>query len=257
MTGHAPRPLITVVTAVLDGVRDLPGCIDSVASQAWDHVEHVVVDGGSTDETVALLEADPRVSRWISEPDDGINDALNKGIALARGDWIHILGADDRLVGLIPEVVSRLRDRRCIYYGDVLLRHAGRRFDGPTNRIKLCHTNLCQQAILYPRLAFEKFRFDLRYPLLADHEFNMRCWADPVLRFEYVDAVIADFDDTGRTGVGRDERFEAERAALVRRHFPELAPAWFLLSGLSPRVARAADRLGVKQQLKRAMRRWW
>jgi glycosyltransferase involved in cell wall biosynthesis len=249
-------PLISVVTVVFNGARDLQACIDSVADQAYGHVEHVVVDGGSTDGTVEQLAADGR-TRWISEPDEGIYDAMNKGTDLARGDWVIILGVDDRLTGLTPELVARLRDPRCIYYGDVWLRHAGHTFDGPTHRIKLAHTNICQQAILYPRLAFEKYAFHLRYRLLADHEFNMRCWADPVLRFEYVDVVLADFNDTGATGMQRDDRFQAERDDLVARYFPELAPAYRVLAAVSPRVARAADRIGMKARLKRAMRRWW
>ena len=87
-------PSLTIVTPCLNAVATLPATLASVRAQGYPGLEHIVVDGGSCDGTVARLEAAEGI-RWISEPDRGLADALNKGIAMARGDVIGELNADD------------------------------------------------------------------------------------------------------------------------------------------------------------------
>jgi glycosyltransferase involved in cell wall biosynthesis len=91
-------PTLSIVTPVCNGEKFISGCIESVAAQNCDGVEHIIVDGGSSDQTTHILRekasAHPHL-RWISEPDRGQSDALNKGIAMARAEYIGILNADD------------------------------------------------------------------------------------------------------------------------------------------------------------------
>lgn len=94
MDGVRVLPKITVVTAVLNRAGSVERTLASVRDQAYPNVEHVVVDGGSTDGTVEILERSEGI-RWISEPDEGLADAMNKGIAMATGDWIGWLNSDD------------------------------------------------------------------------------------------------------------------------------------------------------------------
>jgi GT2 family glycosyltransferase len=95
--------LVSVITPSLNPGERLIRCLDSVAAQSYAHVEHIVVDGGSTDGTVELARS--RGLRVISEPDRGQTDALNKGFALATGDYLGWLNADDWLV---PEAIERV-----------------------------------------------------------------------------------------------------------------------------------------------------
>jgi glycosyltransferase involved in cell wall biosynthesis len=88
-------PSITVVTACLDAAGTIEEALESVRSQGYPHIEHVVVDGGSTDGTLEILERTQGL-RYVSEPDDGRVDAVNKGVAMATGDVISWLNADDR-----------------------------------------------------------------------------------------------------------------------------------------------------------------
>lgn len=98
-------PLVTVVTAVYDNDDSLQRCIDSVRSQSYGNVEHIVVDGGSPEGTVAILRAnDSTLDYYVSEPDSGIYSAMNKGIRLARGEYICLLNSDDRYD---PDFVKR------------------------------------------------------------------------------------------------------------------------------------------------------
>ena len=87
-------PSITVVTPCLNAAATLPAALESVRAQGYPRLEHVVVDGGSTDGTVELLERAEGV-RYVSEPDRGLSDAMNKGIHMATGDVIGWLNADD------------------------------------------------------------------------------------------------------------------------------------------------------------------
>ncbi len=97
-------PALSVVTPVFDGARYLAHCLDSVAALATEH-EHLVVDGGSGDGTVAILggRADPALS-WVSEPDRGQTHAVNKGLERATGEIVGWLNADDEY---LPEAVDR------------------------------------------------------------------------------------------------------------------------------------------------------
>jgi GT2 family glycosyltransferase len=101
------RPLVTVVTPCLNPGSALRGCLDSVAAQTYTPIEHIVVDGGSTDGTVELLRE--AGVRFVSERDQGQSDALNKGFRLASGDIVGWLNADDTLEpGAVAAVVGAL-----------------------------------------------------------------------------------------------------------------------------------------------------
>jgi len=87
---------VSIITAALNCAETIEGCIRSVLEQTHPDVEHVIIDGGSTDGTVELVQKyEDRLAYWVSEPDSGVYDALNKGLRAASGDVIGTLGADD------------------------------------------------------------------------------------------------------------------------------------------------------------------
>jgi glycosyltransferase involved in cell wall biosynthesis len=110
---HDPSqaPMISIVTVTYNSEATLLDTLGSVRNQTFRDLEHIVVDGGSTDKTLELLKAAGDSVRWISEPDKGIYDAMNKGIRLARGHWIHLLNSDDYYASneVLAQVVPRLR----------------------------------------------------------------------------------------------------------------------------------------------------
>jgi glycosyltransferase involved in cell wall biosynthesis len=133
---EGPAPLVSIVTVALNAGHTLPRALASVGAERGDlDLEHIVVDGGSMDGSQELIAAvlGPR-DYWISEPDRGISDAFNKGIALARGRYIQIVNADDRLSpGQLAAGIQRLAGSDAAFvFGDCLV-HDG---DVPLYRYK-------------------------------------------------------------------------------------------------------------------------
>ena len=111
MPSSAPRPALSVVTVCRNVRSDLEQTVNSVLEAGFADMEHLIIDGASTDATREYLESlDHPAIRFVSEPDDGIADAMNKGIALAKGTWIMHLHAGDRLLpGVLADVMVRVR----------------------------------------------------------------------------------------------------------------------------------------------------
>jgi len=126
-----PRlPKISIITVVYNGAATLEKTIKSVASQTYSNIEHIIVDGGSTDGTVDIIKAHSgEIAGWISEKDDGIYDAMNKGIGMSEGDYLWFINSGDEIYS--PETLERIFNVRNapfhdIYYGGtVMIDNAG------------------------------------------------------------------------------------------------------------------------------------
>jgi glycosyltransferase involved in cell wall biosynthesis len=105
-------PLVSIVTVVFNGSRFLDETIASVCNQSYRNIEYIIIDGGSTDSTLDIIKAhESEIDYWISEPDGGIYDAMNKGISLCSGNIIKLINADDRLtVGSVELAVSKYNE---------------------------------------------------------------------------------------------------------------------------------------------------
>ena len=86
---------VSIITVTYNSADTLQSCIDSVASQSYNNIEHIVIDGSSKDNTLEIIQKNTSVSRYISEPDNGLYHAMNKGLKLASGDVIGFLNSDD------------------------------------------------------------------------------------------------------------------------------------------------------------------
>lgn len=128
MTLPTEMPLVTVVTICWNAVESISRTIDSVQNQTYPNIEHLFVDGVSTDGTLDLIRSRLRPQdQLFSESDDGISDALNKSIRLARGDYVQFLHADDAMPPeYIETAVALLRDTDAPFvYGDLIMEQSG------------------------------------------------------------------------------------------------------------------------------------
>ncbi len=111
-------PMISIIVATYNAAITLQQCIDSVVEQTYANIELIVIDGGSTDGTVDLLKAsDHLINYWVSESDDGVYSAWNKGLLQAKGDWICFVGADDYI--LDSQVLERMAAKLAIIPSDI------------------------------------------------------------------------------------------------------------------------------------------
>lgn len=93
---YKDKPLISIITVVYNGEAYLEQTIQSVINQSYDNVEYIVIDGGSNDGTLDIIKKyEQQIDYWVSERDNGIYSAFNKGVRVAQGEWISFLGADD------------------------------------------------------------------------------------------------------------------------------------------------------------------
>ncbi|SEL46294.1 glycosyltransferase family 2 protein [Parapedobacter koreensis] len=176
-------PKLTVITVVYNNVSGIERTVLSVANQTYSHIEYLVIDGASTDGTVAIIKqyAD-RITRWVSEPDDGIYDAMNKGLAMATGDYVLFMNSGDEIYDpdTVAQVFASVPDAD-IYYGETelfdehweslgLRRHAApKRFTWRSFRYGM---NISHQAIYIRRSLAGPY--DVRYQLSADIDWIIR-----------------------------------------------------------------------------------
>ncbi|MCX6122122.1 MAG: glycosyltransferase family 2 protein [Ignavibacteriales bacterium] len=115
---------VTIITIVLNNVDTIISCMDSVMGQTYKNIEYIVIDGGSTDGTIDILRKyNGNISQWISEPDNGVYYAMNKGVKMATGDIIGFLNADDYYAdnGVIQHIVDEINLNKVdSCYGDVV-----------------------------------------------------------------------------------------------------------------------------------------
>ena len=161
------KPSVSIITVVFNARALLEGTLQSVFAQTYPNVEYIVVDGGSTDGTTELVQAQSaRIAHWVSEPDRGLYDAMNKGLRMATGDFVWFLNAGDELfsAGIVEKVMACCRPQTDILYGEVMLVDAQRRHLGPRSELttqklpsRLTWKSLrlgmvvCHQAILVRR----------------------------------------------------------------------------------------------------------
>jgi glycosyltransferase involved in cell wall biosynthesis len=240
-------PRFSVIVAVRDAVSTLQACIDSVSGQRDGSVELIVIDGGSTDGTVALIERnEAAIAYHVSGPDDGICDAWNKALPHARGQWLLFLGADDRFASddvlrTVAASLDGLAPDRRIAYGRVevestdgrILETQGRPWVEAAVDFRR-HNTLPHQGVFHHRSVFERhgpFRRDFR--ILGDYELLLRELKDhePV----FLDLVVARMG-AGGLSAREESAWQATREAYRAQHANGLAalPEW-----LSFRIIRA------------------
>jgi glycosyltransferase involved in cell wall biosynthesis len=183
--------------------------------------EVLILDGNSKDGSRELAErlreGDARIRVW-SGKDRGVYDAMNKGIAHARGRFLYFMGAGDEVLpGAFSELAPALAvDRPTLVYGDVLLN--GEAFAGRFDLNKICRMNVCHQAVFYHRRVFELLgTYSLKYRALADWAFNIQCFSDERIETCYVPVVICIYEGGGLSDAG-DPAFYKDLNRLILKH---------------------------------------
>lgn len=228
------RPYISIITITYNSEKTLEETILSVVNQGYDNLEYLIIDGGSNDGTMTIVEKyRDKIAFVVSEPDKGICDAFNKGIAHATGDIIGIINSDDILLpGALETVASYYSPDIDVYSGNVLMwndqtgrtyiRKPDIEFKGLRKSFKACHP-----ARFIARKAYEKYgvySLDFRYCMDVDL----------LIRFCRAGAKIIHIDKEftkfriGATSSDSAFKKKNDFAALVRNNGGNIFDFWYL-----------------------------
>ncbi|MEN3372393.1 glycosyltransferase family 2 protein [Dechloromonas sp. ZS-1] len=233
LTGNTPR--FSIVTVCFNAISLLPDTVNSLRNQTYTDYEWIVIDGASTDGTGKWLSLqEPNI--YLSEPDQGIYDAMNKAVARASGEWVFFLNAGDLFADqyVLAEVSKAIdlaisnAENPAVVYGDVVYYgnsgYRRRRFHWLTRR-RLLFSDLCHQATFVRNSLFQRYgSFDLSLRFNADFDWFIRVFKakEPL---KYLARDIALFNDAG-AHVANRKFCENERDSVRARYCPR--PLWVL-----------------------------
>lgn len=190
---------VSIITVCLNSEQYLEKTIKSVLNQTYPNIEYIIIDGNSTDKTIEIIKKyESRITKWISESDNGIYDAMNKGIALCKGEIIYFLNSGDYLYAnnIIQKISNKFLNHDIIgVYGNV------ESIDGIGNKKirggkisynNLLYKRLCHQALFVRKELFDEFgTFSTFFKFSSDHEFIIKCIKKYNNRFIYIDDIIS------------------------------------------------------------------
>jgi len=210
------EPLISIITVVYNAELTLESTIKSVLGQQKDLFEYWIIDGGSTDGSLDLIHKyESELAGWISEPDKGIYDAMNKGIERAKGKWLYFLGADDQLnEGIVAIVASNLNSNLVAVYGDVIY-DTGDIMHSWLGYGTLMQNTLHHQATFYKRTLFEKFRYNTTYRVISDYELNLQIYLKKQATL-FIPYIIATCGSTGTSSILSTKEVNDLRSKYVK-----------------------------------------
>ncbi|MBJ6879712.1 glycosyltransferase [Vibrio cholerae] len=219
------KPMVSIVIVTFNASNYIRGALESIKTLDLNYFEVLIIDGQSTDDTLSVVDefVGELPIRVISEPDLGIYDAMNKGVRNSKGDLLYFLGADDRLRDGFLILLESCANKDTVYYANVIKAKDKTRYLGKFNSYKLMRTNICHQAIIYPRKYLLLHPYDLKYKMLSDYANNLLLWGK--YEFNYVPVDVCDYNDQGASSAG-DTDFQADKSILIKSH---LGTFWYLL----------------------------
>lgn len=190
-------PLITIITVTYNAIETIEDTILSIKNQTYPNIEYIIIDGGSTDGTQNIINKHKEfVDFFISEPDKGIYDAMNKGISYAKGEWINFMNSGDKLYS--SDTLSNLFNREIknnilVLYGDVCFTFEKGRYFIPASPIDNIEYKLpfCHQST-FVRSSYLKINlFNLKFKVSSDYNLFYNIYKNNKDAFLYVSIIIA------------------------------------------------------------------
>lgn len=217
---------LTVVTPAFNSAATLRDCLESVRAQDYPHIEHIVIDGGSQDDTVSILKE--YGVAYVSERDAGIYDAFNKGVRKASGEIVHILNSDDRYAAndCVSAVMSLMQEQRldlCHGYAEQVTaagQHFRRIGKDLTRRELLAKMRVAHPATFIARSVYAQYGdYSVGFKIAADHDFLLRIWDKVKVGFLPKTLVRMRVGGVSTSQFVRSYR-ESMAAAIINGHAP-------------------------------------
>lgn len=236
--------MVSIIVATYNSQQTLSICLDSVLSQSTQDWECIIVDGKSKDNTLEIIKSyinlDSRF-RYISEKDNGIFDALNKGVKLAKGEWIYVLGSDDKLITDGIRNLLNYSEDYDIIYGNTVDQYPNgvKRFPKSKDYHIVVKNMFCShQALIMKRDVILKLNgFSLLYPLKADFDLVQRAYLAGY-KFKQIQNTIAIFSMGGASGQA-SILHETERYRILKNNNSVKYPLLVSLITFSKKIIKS------------------
>ena len=216
---------ISIITATYNSAKTIQGAIDSVRSQDYQNIEHIIVDGLSSDGTTEILEQNKdSIANWVSEKDLGIYDALNKGIDMATGDVVGILHSDDEFASdsAISQVAKNFTSEKDIdaCYGDLVyvdqneMGKVIRNWKSKAYSSELFYRGWmpAHPTFFLKREFYNRYgKYDLSFYTAADYELMLRMFLKHNVKAEYIPQVLVKMRVGGQSNVSWKNRWIANQ----------------------------------------------
>lgn len=195
------NPLVSIITVVYNDYKGLEKTIQSIINQTYPNIEYIIIDGGSTDGTLDTIKAyEKSITYWVSEKDNGIYNAMNKGIKVAKGKWINFMNAGDTFY----EKTTLQTIFEGQNYDDVVLIYGNKYQDGenfpplPLKSLDGGEIMGCHQSMFFNKVfLMDELYYDLKYKIYADYELVFRLYRKYNRQFFYVNTSIATYEGEG------------------------------------------------------------
>ncbi|MCC7303200.1 MAG: glycosyltransferase [Bacteroidia bacterium] len=233
---------ISVITVCYNSAKTLGDTLQSVVSQDHDNKEYIVVDGGSSDQSLQIIQSfGTKINRFVSEKDNGLYDALNKGIGLATGEVISILHSDDRFAHghVLSDVADAFNKNNCeSLYGDLdymdgSMQKVVRKWrSGPYNRSRFLSGWMPPHpAFFLKRSAYENFgTFNTAFTISADYELMLRMLYKNKVSSFHLPAVLVKMRVGGKSNVSIRNRVNANQEDRKAWEVNGIQPRWYTLT---------------------------
>ena len=196
-------PKISIITANLNNAAGLRETIKSVESQTYTDFEYIIIDGDSTDGSVDVIKNySEKITFWLSEPDNGIYDALNKGVKFAKGEWVVFMNSGDLFNdnNVFLQIFSNeIETSTDILYGNTIVKESNKKIKPPAkiNKNFFFFETICHQSLFFKRNIFEILGYhNLNYKIISDREFLIRAIIRN-FKFTYIDIDVCLWEAEG------------------------------------------------------------
>lgn len=217
---------LTIITVTYNAEKELERTIQSVVSQTYfPHIEYIIIDGNSKDNTVSIIQKyESSISSWVSEPDKGIYDAMNKGISRAKGHWINFMNAGDIFTSdtIVEDVFREQIADFDVVYGNYILvyQHFKKNMYTPKDLSGFYGYMLMNhQSVFLKTEVARSHLYDLSYKIACDYE-QLLYFYHSGRKFLHLNKFIAEFSYGGLSTTGKLVYFN-EQMAIIKKYKPD------------------------------------